>query len=172
MRIEICYLNYILQEARIDIRGHLKSFIKPFHLSFPINTLVTNALCTRSFMIHVHNENGFMTLVDVEGISHQHHLLWESHQHHHLDTYIRDGYNLQVLCQSFWEGFMCIIFFQKKNTPSISYKKFTYEIIMYKSLKGCDSSILCGCPLTQERERATIVRRRLVVVFQLHRSHP
>ena len=24
---------------------------------------------------------------------------------------------------------------------------------MYKSLKGLNSSILCGCPLTQERER-------------------
>ena len=41
---------------------------------------------------------------------------------------------------------------------------------MYKSLKGLDSSILCGCPLTQERERTTIVGWRLFFVFPLHRS--
>ena len=43
---------------------------------------------------------------------------------------------------------------------------------MYKSLKGRDSSILCGCPLTQERERKTIVGWRLFVVFPCHRSRP
>mgnify|MGYP006889204685 CR=1 FL=1 len=50
------------------------------------------------------------------------------------------------------------IFFPEK-TPSISYKILQMRVL------------LCGCSQTQERERTTIVGWRLVVVFQLYRSH-
>ena len=47
--------------------------------------------------------------------------------------------------------------------------------VIYKQQKGLDSSILCGGPLIQERERTTITRWRVGVTFRLrlwcHRIH-
>ena len=57
--------------------------------------------------------------------------------------------------------YIMFVIFYKKILPffiffSIKKKLLPLTIKFYKR-QGCNSSTLCGCPLTQERERATII---------------